>query len=99
MPAIRTPTSEEENWIRDLYPAITPKDVSVRLECHVHTAIRILVRLGLMNPPADKYQPGSGAMRKTTERDCLVCHKHKRLDKNQFICNSCRSRQRDQGML
>ena len=99
MPALRNLSSIEENWIRSNHPSVTPKAVSEYLGVHIHTAIRILVRLGLMKTKTVKYQPGSGAMKRSIKRRCLACKKAARMDKQQYICNYCRRKQREQGLL
>ncbi len=100
MPAIRMLSPQETDWIVTRHPAISIKEVAEYLSCHSHTAIRILVRLGLMKAPSDKYQNSNYAGRlSTVERKCLVCHKPKQLNKNIFICQNCRKRQDKEGFL
>ncbi len=99
MPAIRSLSTDEESWIRAEHPAITPKDIATRLDIHIHTATRILVRLKLIRPPTQKYYPGSGTLTYTAKRSCLVCSKIRSMDKNQRICTRCRGKQRDKGLL
>ncbi len=99
MPAIRQLTQSEEFWIRNAFPEITAHDVAAYLKVHVHTAIRILVRLGLINAPSQKYQQGRSTLAGSNKRKCLVCKVPKTLNKNQYICAKCRCKQREKGLL
>ncbi len=99
MPAIRQLSNTEEHWIRNTFPEITAHDVAAYLKVHVHTAIRILVRLGLINAPSQKYQQGRQTMATSNQRHCLVCKTPKTMNKNQYICTRCRCKQRERGML
>lgn len=99
MPAIRSLTEQEEQWIRSTFPRITSHDVAEHLQVHVHTAIRILVRLGLIQAPCPKYQQGRQTISEHTKRTCLVCKQYKVLNHNQHICGRCRSKQRERGLL
>ncbi len=99
MPAIRQLSNSEEHWIRNAFPEITPHDVAKYLSVHVHTAIRILVRLGLITAPSQKYQQGRSTLAGNTQRSCIVCKTPKTMNKNQFICSRCRCKQRERGLL
>lgn len=99
MPAIRQLSVTEEHWIRNTFPKVTAHDVAGYLKVHVHTATRILVRLGLISAPSQKYQQGRSTLAGTVQRKCLVCRASKILNKNLFICSKCRCKQRECGLL
>lgn len=99
MPAQRELSDQERDWIFSSYPEISPHEIAEKLSVHQHTAIRILVRLGLLKVKGDKYLPGRSSMKTVKQRACLVCKRPSNMDRSQFICTRCRCKQRERGLL
>lgn len=97
MPRVTELTPDDLTWL-NAEPR-RPNDLAARLSCHRDTALRIMIRLGLINGAhyAAKYQVSGGTRPKPAQwdRPCLCCGSRTPRPRMQFRCNPCLERARD----
>lgn len=82
-------TEDQIAWVKSVYPAKTPGEIASYLGYDTTTVKRLLVRLGLAEFPAAKYQPSRLTTLQTWTRPCSGCGCTKPRPKWRFYCDPC----------
>ncbi|WP_345199156.1 hypothetical protein [Kistimonas scapharcae] len=90
-------TDDDVRWLRKHHASLSYKAMAKHMQCCVDTLKRILARHGIEQFDGAKYQPR--LRDKTWRRPCIICKTTVVRPKNQYICTSCRNRQRRDDLL
>lgn len=81
---------ETIEWLRESYGTLTLVKMAAHVGCHIDTLKRILVRHGIADFPAAKYQVSRRSKTKRTwTRPCLACGCIKPRPRNIYRCERC----------